>query len=142
MLTSQQKSEKCAASYISLCLDFLLSLRAVSDKYGQLKVAVSVLTDSAVCSVWSLFLPLGPLTSLISMILSVRLLLRRILSRTRPPASFSASTAPLCVTSLTSASFTRTMQSLTLHQKVTYSSHLTCISTVRTNDTSPLKLEC
>lgn len=62
--------------------------------------------------------PFGPLTSLISMILSVRLLLRRIHSLTRPPASFSASTAPLWVTSLTSVSFTRTMQSFTLHSKV------------------------
>lgn len=61
--------------------------------------------------------PLGPLTNLISMILSVMLLLRRIHSLTRPPASFSASTAPLWVTSLTSVSLTRTIQSFTLHRK-------------------------
>lgn len=82
---------------------------------------------------WIIFLPLGPLTSLISMILSVRLLLRRIHSRTRPPASFSASTAPLWVTSLTSVSFTRTIQSFTLHSKVTYS---------KTNDTCHLLYVC
>ncbi|TNN38882.1 hypothetical protein EYF80_050945 [Liparis tanakae] len=56
----------------------------------------------------------GPL---MSRILSVRLFLRRTHSRTRPPASFSASTAPLWVTSLTSVSFTRTMQSFTLQQQ-------------------------
>lgn len=64
--------------------------------------------------------PLGPLTSLMSMTLSVRLLLRRMYSLTRPPASFSASTAPLWVTSLTSASFTRTIQSFTLESTGTY----------------------
>lgn len=70
-------------------------------------------------TVYNLFSPLGPLTSFISTILSVTLLLRRIHSLTRPPASFSASTAPLWVTSLTSVSFTRTIQSFTLHSNVT-----------------------
>lgn len=58
--------------------------------------------------------PLGPFTSLISTIFSVTGFLLLTYNRTIDPASFKASTALLCVTSRTSTSFTRRIQSLTL----------------------------
>lgn len=59
-------------------------------------------------------IPLGPFTSLISTIFSVTGFLLLTYNRTIDPASFKASTALLCVTSRTSTSFTRRIQSLTL----------------------------
>lgn len=58
--------------------------------------------------------PLGPLTSLISMMVSSIGLRRLTYSRTMEPATFRASTALLWETSDTSESFTRRMQSFTL----------------------------
>lgn len=58
--------------------------------------------------------PLGPLTSLISMMVSSMGLRRLTYSRTMEPATFRASTALLWETSETSESFTRRMQSFTL----------------------------
>lgn len=60
-------------------------------------------------------LPLGPLTSFKSTIFSALGFLLRTYSLTMQPASFNASTALLWVTSLTFASFTRRIQSFTLH---------------------------
>lgn len=60
------------------------------------------------------YIPLGPFTSLISTIFSVTGFLLLTYNRTIDPASFNASTALLCVTSRTSTSFTRRIQSLTL----------------------------
>lgn len=116
-----------AAEITKLCLvSWVCShmyCRRISKAFFSLQLKFSAVRSLCLCSVFS---PLGPLTSFISMILSVRLLLRRMHSLTRPPASFSASTAPLWVTSLTSVSFTRTIQSFTLHN-IKQICRLTCI---------------
>lgn len=66
---------------------------------------------------WETALPLGPFTSFTSIIFSVTAFLLLTYSLTMQPASFSASTALLWVTSLTSTSFTRSIQSLTLYRE-------------------------
>lgn len=75
------------------------------------------------------------------MILSVTLLRRRTHSLTRPPASFSASTAPLWVTSLTSVSFTRTIQSFTLHRQAEETYHQAMHGNENLSETSGVKGE-
>lgn len=75
------------------------------------------------------------------MILSVTLLRRRTHSLTRPPASFSASTAPLWVTSLTSVSFTRTIQSFTLDRQAEETYHQAMHGNENLPETSGVKGE-
>lgn len=66
---------------------------------------------------WEMALPLGPFTSFTSIIFSETAFLLLTYSLTMQPASFRASTALLWVTSLTSTSFTRSIESLTLYRE-------------------------